>query len=129
MQWLNGDFFASFSPANQARIAETYVINNDNPWDFSDWGWYLANTPGGNNTTDRIFLISINEVLRYFGDSGLVSHGVTISSGEQGDWSWGIFDQYSEARTAHDLGGSASWWWLRSPGYIPNPAASVDDNG
>ena len=126
-QWLNGEFFASFSPANQARIVETYVINNDNPWDFG-WGY----TPGGNNTTDRVFLLSIDELLRYFGDSGLVELGRDAEERTGIDWSiphgiewWGIHDQYSGARVAEDLGGSASWWWLRSPGRNPDLAAIV----
>lgn len=68
-QYLNGDFFNNFSQADRARIRETYVINNDNPWTFDGMG----NTPGGANTTDRIFLLSIDEVLRYFGDSGILN--------------------------------------------------------
>ena len=133
-QWLNGDFFASFSLQDQARVAETYVVNNDNPWDFSDWGWY-ANTPGGNNTVDRIFLLSIDEVLRYFGDSGLVTIGAMMGANERAanepKWpEWGIYgegimDQYYEARIALDSGGSASWWWLRSPGHNPYYSATV----
>ena len=122
--WLNGEFFASFSPQDQARIAETYVINNNNPWDFLDMGFY-ANTPGGSNTTDRVFLLSIYEVLRYFGDSGLVAHGATMNTDKreastlEGIMWWGIYDQYSQARSAVYLDGSASWWLLRSPGRFP----------
>ena len=133
-QWLNGDFFASFCPAYQARIAETYVINNDNPWDFSRLG-RLANTPGGNNTTDRIFLLSIDEVLRYFGNSGLVARGATMGdnarreSAYDGLSDWLIYDQYSGVRTAWDLDGSASNWWLRSPGFIHYNAVDVSSDG
>ena len=60
-EYLNNEFINTFSEADRARIRETTVINNNNPWDFSDLGdlyadWY-ASTPGGNNTTDRIFLL------------------------------------------------------------------------
>ena len=133
-QWLNGEFFSNFSPSDQARIAKTNVINYDNPWDFSEWGGWV-NTPGGNNTTDMIFLLSIDEVLRYFGDSGLVAHGATMGVSGRGAYasemlfSWGIIDQYSEARNALDMGGHASWWWLRSPGGSPRRAASVSSTG
>ena len=41
---------AAFSEKEQAAIADTEVVNDDNP----DWG-----TEGGNNTTDKIFLLSI----------------------------------------------------------------------
>ena len=91
------------------------------------------------NTTVSIFLLSIDEVLRYFGDSGLVARGATMGANKRANnapnWpSWGIYspgihDQYSEARIAQDLGGSASWWWLRSPGYFPFLAAYVSLNG
>ena len=80
-------------------------------------------------------MLSIDEVLRYFGDSGLVARGATMGvSGRDADvseglFSGGIFDQYSEVRIAQDLGGSASWWWLRSPGFIPNNAANVSAHG
>ena len=134
-QFLNGEFFASFSPQDQGRIAETYVVSHDNPWDFSEWdGW--VNTPGGNNTTDRIFLLSINEVLEHFGDSSLVASGATMRCSErfnnEPQWpDWGIYwsgahDQHSEARIARDFEGSASWWWLRSPGVDPTYTALVD---
>ena len=133
-QWLNNDFFSSFSPEDRARIAETHVINNDNPWDFSEFhGW--VNTPGGNNTVDRIFLLSIDEVLRYFGDSGLVALVATMGFERAWDyapegWSWeGVFDQYSEARITWDIGGSNSLWLLRSPGSRPSFVAFVDIRG
>ena len=42
---------------------------------------------------------------------------------------WAVYDQYSGARRALDLGDSVSWWWLRSPGLNPNHAAYVFYNG
>jgi len=63
LRWyLNGDFYdKTFSEAEKSRIAETTVINNDNQW---------YGTPGGSDTTDKIFILSIEEVVKYFGDSG-----------------------------------------------------------
>ena len=52
-------------------------------------------------------------MLRYFGDSGLVARGAMMGAYErdestyEGLSGWAIFDQYIEARIAHDLGGSA----------------------
>ena len=111
-RYLNIDFFNRFSPQDQARIANTTVINNDNQW---------FGTRGGDNTTDRIFLLSIEEVVRYFGDSGQLGN-------RPGGATW-IRDEYSSARIARNQRDSASWWWLRSPGNRPNGAASVDDHG
>ena len=111
-RYLNDDFFYEFSPQDRARIATTTVINDDNQW----WG-----TPGGSSTKDRIFLLSIEEVVRFFGDSGqLANRPVEV---------WGIWDEYSEARIARNLQGSTTWWWLRSPGYYPDFAAFVDSGG
>ena len=65
--WLNGEYLNSFSPADRARIVETTVINENNQW-FGD--------SGGVNTRDKIFLLSISEVVRYFGDSGQLKNPI-----------------------------------------------------
>ena len=133
-QWLNGDFFASFSSADQARITETYVVNNENPWDFLGWGGH-ANTQGGTNTVDRIFLLSIDEVLLYFGDSGLVAQGAAMSADARHASAYEelfvdrISDYYNQARRAWNIDGAASWWWLRSPGRSPGRAIIVRSYG
>ena len=137
-QWLNGEFLDFFNRQEQARIAETIVTNSNNPWDFTERGGH-ARTSGGGNTTDRVFLLSIDEVLRFFGDSGMVSEGAAMGANQRFDnqpqwpnfgiYGVGIHDQYSGARIARDLGGTAVWWWLRSPGGSPYGAAFVDHGG
>ncbi len=58
--WLNGGYFdTAFSEAEKAAIVETHLSNPDNP---------EYNTPGGNDTDDRIFLLSIDEAEKYFKD-------------------------------------------------------------
>jgi len=94
-QYLNGDFFNStFETLEQNRIIETAVRNSDNP----DKG-----TPGGGDTTDKIFLLSIEEAKQYFPDN--------------------------PARIAFDTNGTAARWWLRSPGYLSGFAAYVRSGG
>ncbi len=57
-KWLNEDFYNdSFTEAEKNQICETTVKNDDNP----KWG-----TEGGNDTTDKIFLLSIEEAEKYF---------------------------------------------------------------
>ena len=52
-KWLNGDFYKSeFSEKEKKAIIETNLENPNNP----EYG-----TPGGNNTKDRVFLLSIDE--------------------------------------------------------------------
>ncbi|MDR2600599.1 MAG: leucine-rich repeat domain-containing protein [Oscillospiraceae bacterium] len=92
--YLNNEFFNNFNLVDQNRILETNVINSDNP----EYG-----TPGGNNTTDKIFLLSIDEALTYFADNS--------------------------ERIALNSSGETSWWWLRSPGVNSDFAAYVYDGG
>jgi hypothetical protein len=136
-QYLNGEFLNNFSQAERARIRETTVINNDNPWTFFYSTGHNIRAHGGNNTSDRIFLLSINEVLQYFGDSGMMTRGMDESI-RINDWTqppppgiypWGIQDQYGEKRIAYTAGGSVLWWWLRSPGMHSANAAVVGIDG
>jgi len=123
--WLNNDFIDNFSSQEQTRIRETTIINNSNPW---------FGTNGGNNTTDRIFLLSIDEAIKYLGDSGMMTLGIdenerTANWPELGVHWWGIFDQYNTARVAYNASGWASWWWLRTPGLYADIAAIILTNG
>jgi hypothetical protein len=109
-QWLNDDFYRSFTAEERRRIEETRITNADNPW-FRTWG--------GGSTTDKIFLLSLDEVVEYFGDSGELRRG--------GD-NWGFRDEYDSARIAYEMD-TAWFWWLRSPGRRSGYAAAVRDDG
>lgn len=57
-QWLNDTFLKeAFSQEEQARIQEVLVVNDDNPH---------YSTRGGEDTMDRVFLLSEAEVLEFF---------------------------------------------------------------
>lgn len=57
-QWLNNEFFkTAFKTFEKELIVETKVSNPDN----AGFG-----TKGGNDTRDKIFLLSLDEVNRYF---------------------------------------------------------------
>ena len=57
-KWLNNDFLKyAFSEEEIKRIKFSELKNDDNP---------ECDTKGGNDTTDRIFCLSINEVEQYF---------------------------------------------------------------
>ena len=117
-QWLNSEFLDRFNQQELERIAFTLITTGDNQWLGS------RSTPGGNNTTDRVFLLSIEEVVRYFGDGGWMGELSLCPNGQM--WVW---DEYNRARIALDLEGSANWWWLRSPGLFSDRAATVDVSG
>jgi hypothetical protein len=106
--FLNNVFY-HFLGEDKKRVVRTKLETKDNPW---------YGTSGGNDSKDYIFLLSIEEVVKYFGDSGRLAEGPTepLSS---------VDDQYNEARIARDEDGNAWWWWLRSPGHVSNYAAEV----
>ncbi len=68
--WLNDDFLnAAFTEAEQEHIAVTNVVNEDNP---------IFGTPGGNDTSDKIWLLSLGDLEKYFHIS--VEEGLEIES-------------------------------------------------
>lgn len=120
-KYLNEDFYNSFSEPDRARIIETINKNNDNPW---------YGTSGGNPTTDKIFLLSIEEVVKYFGDNGQlktkhINLGCDWCKDEFFPW---IDGQYNINRRAVDDSGMVVSWRLRSPGANGRLAAMVMGN-
>ena len=120
-QYLNNEFFNSFTPEERARIRETYVITNNNPWYFEE-GNYMSMGYGGYNTYDRIFVLSVEEILQYFGDSG------QYENPPGGGIRW-ISDEYNEARIGRNLEGEPLWWWTRTPGRYRRLIAGIDVTG
>ena len=112
---LNTVFYESFHPNDRARILETTVTTNNNPWFY---------TLGGNPVNDRIFLLSIEEVVHMFGDSGLLGERVPPQDWQNPE-TWYIADGYD---THRQVPGNMMWW-LRSPGFDSNRAAAVTPRG
>ena len=90
--WLNEKFYNTFTKEEKALIAKTHNLNPDN----SDYG-----TPGGNDTDDYIFLLSVEEAKAL--DSKVLKCGY-----------WHEMDN--------------QWWWLRSPGVNDSYVAYVGNN-
>jgi len=111
-RYLNYEFYNSLSTEDRVRIAETRLENEANQW---------YGTDGGNDTIDRIFLLSLEELVRYFGDSGKL--------GNKPKDTCYIYDEYNAKRIAKNSEGEARWWWLRSPGDNGTDAANVDSDG
>ena len=121
-KWLNGTFYnKAFSSAEQAAILTTNVDNSKNQC-YSGWS-----TSGGNNTQDKVFLLSYAEANKYFGvtydNSSNTKSRVapTAYAIAQGAWT------SSSNKTADST--DAGWWWLRSPGYYQDCAALVYSDG
>ena len=120
--WLNDTFYnKAFSADEQAAILTTNVDNSKNQC-YSGW-----NTSGGNNTQDKVFLLSYAEANKYFGvaydNSSNTKSRVapTAYAIAQGAYT------HSSNKTAD--GTAAGWWWLRSPGFYQGSAAGVRTDG
>jgi serine/threonine protein kinase len=113
-EYLNDEFYSSFSSDDKMQIVQTRINNNANQW---------YGISGGNDTDDYIFLLSLEETVKYFGDSGQLQTRVNASP------AYMINDEYNDARIAYDLNGAVSWWWLRTPGGFSSRAVSVTKDG
>ncbi|MCM1245456.1 MAG: DUF6273 domain-containing protein [Roseburia sp.] len=113
--WLNSSFLnKAFTASEQVAIRNTTVVNEDNPYN---------NTEGGNNTTDKVYLLSLSEVMN-------PSYGFTSDD----------YNEYAESRrakntayakeqgartsTSTEYAGNGDWW-LRSTGYSSFDASGV----
>ena len=120
-KYLNGEFYNSFCETDRERVAEVTNVNDDNPW---------YGTSGGNPTIDKIFLLSIGVVVKYFGDSGQLENRVKSSDFSWCDdeyWPW-LNDRYNINRRAVDDSGMVAFWRLRSPGANGRLVAMVMGN-
>ena len=99
---------AAFSSDEQVAIADTYVYNKNDP---------SYSTSGGEDTTDQIFLLSIEEA----NNSSYFPNG----SNSRKSTNTAYVASYSGMLGA----GKADYWWLRSPGGDDDYAAFVDDGG
>ena len=118
-KYLNGEFLQKFTAEDQRRIAETRIPNPNNLW---------YGTAGGNDTTDKIFLLSLEEVDRYFGDSGDYQSKRRIGYGYVSDDKGHLFSNAHDSKRISKYNNETWWWWLRSPGYS-NCAANVCHDG
>lgn len=116
--YLNGAFFGSLPKADRERIIEVRNENPANPW-------YKTN--GGNVTYDRVFLLSIDEVIRYFGDSGQKDNRPKNPSLDwlKDEYLFYLSDEYNINRRAVDDTGCVAHWWLRTAGAETRYAAMV----
>ena len=101
----------AFSDGEQGAIVDTTVVNDDNP-DY--------NTEGGENTNDKIFLLSVDEARNssYFADDNSRKGTNTAYVADGGKIDGNMFGV-----------GAADYWWVRSPGDSDDSAAYVINYG
>ena len=131
--WLNGEFLNSaFDADEQLLIRTTHVPADPNP-DFD--------VDPGEDTEDKLFLLSIPEAEAYFHpDPYVIPRGV---SSELYEKEWAKYEAnpstlyckptaYAAARGNIPRGGvfkGAAQWWLRAPGMRASSAATADSYG
>lgn len=105
-KWLNGDFYdQAFSDEEKGKIETTTVVNNDNA-EFK--------TPGGNDTQDKVFLLSAEEAEKYFdSDEARVA----------------VMTDYLLENTVKISGLDERYYWLRTPGWTSEQAMLVGFRG
>ena len=109
--WLNGDFlYSAFTETERKSILSVTLSTNDNP---------VYGIDSGNDTQDRVFLLSHDEVEEYMKSTEFricrptkytVEQGYILKPENQGDW-------------------KECWWWLRTAGEQTTSATFVDEYG
>jgi hypothetical protein len=132
-QWLNGDFYnAVFTDDQKAIILESDIENKAN----SESG-----VGGGANTTDRVFLLSLDEVTKYLPSETVRSvkynatqaeiEGLAKAISEAGaSENWSSKSTYDNALAdLKSYNGTTDRWWLRTSGRELARAAAIAYDG
>ncbi|MBR0513571.1 MAG: hypothetical protein IJK06_04885 [Clostridia bacterium] len=123
--WLNSDFLnAAFNAEEQSLILITDVDNG------SDQGYKDWDSSGGNNTQDRIFLLSYYESNQYLGVKFWQDEDANKVEARVAPTEYAVSLGADTSTTMQTAEGEATvWWWLRSPGEIQSVAACVTSGG
>jgi len=105
--YMNNEFYnAAFSAGEQQHICFSYLENHKNP---------ELGTNGGNNTTDKVFMLSQNEFDAYVKDTSFAK---------------GTPTRYTKNATGlATASNGCSNWWLRTPGKHVGNAEYVKSSG
>lgn len=117
----------AFSDEQQELIQMTHLINDD-----------TVEVEGGNDTEDKIFLMSIKEM----SDDKSMSYGFINTTGWNDEARRSKTSTYAFARGVNrdyyrgndrndneDYCDGNCWWWLRSPGWESDRIADVEEGG
>lgn len=105
-KWLNGTFASSAFTSDEQRMIQNATVTADENPSYS--------TSPGDNTTDKVFLLSIEEAEKYFATDESRKCSPTA---------------YAEAQGAATSSEATCYWWLRSPGGEQYNAAYVSTEG
>jgi hypothetical protein len=121
--WLNNEYlFAAFSEEEMKNISDTRVKNANNP----EYG-----TPGGSDTVDKVFLLSIEEANKYFADDAArILRTASHYNENRVEKNTEVAYPHGQPITTYQVSFVLKYcWWLRTPGNAGNTVAYVDYNG
>ena len=105
-RYLNEEFYNRLNATDKSRIIPVLNKNLDNQW---------YGTTGGVDTMDNIFLLSLEEVCIYFGNS----LSKLNNPGKKQRYWFERKDENNSNRISSSLVYICGWWWwLRSPGRV-----------
>lgn len=109
--WLNNEFInEAFNSQEKSRISLTLLDNCDNP----EYG-----TNAGNDTKDKVFLLSLDDVYKYLPNENQRAIKVTAYAKKRGAY----VCRSDDCRKGNGV------WWLRSPGKDQSYATDVYFSG
>ncbi|MBR6028110.1 MAG: hypothetical protein IKP40_03395 [Clostridia bacterium] len=118
--WLNSGFMdRAFSAAEQEAILLTEV-DNSRSQGYSNWP-----TDGGNNTQDKVFLLSFAEANKYF----RVTYDHAYMKARLAATDYAVEQGVYVTNYLTADGGPSCIWWLRSPGKEPHTVIFVGGEG
>ena len=109
--YLNQIIYNRFTQSEKEQILETQVVTKNNPW---------FNIEGGQPTRDKIFLLSIEEVVKYLGNHRTLKNTTN---------KFFVDDDFNNVRKATLEDQSSSRWLLRTPGNSSDFVAVVMNDG
>lgn len=114
-EWLNEEFYNTSFTADEQTMIQT--VTNDNSSTEEFYALYKPNSifyenrnPGG-DTKDKVFLLSWDEVIKYYG----------IELGDDNSYVYNAVTTYKN--------GDEGLWWLRSTGHAGDNAMHVHSDG
>lgn len=124
-KWLNKDFMKeAFTSKENKKVQNSKIENKDNI-KKGEYGWYIK---GGKNTTDKVFLLSIDEAKKYFKKNEkrkakITNYGIKRMAD--------LRDHLTETDVRRLYFSKSNNWysWLRSPAAEQNDAAIIGDDG
>ena len=127
--WLNSDFLNNaFSEDEKKSMITTTVKTNGNDelvtYDEKDGHSYSRHVGGGNDTQDKLFLLSLEEVIEYRGYDSLGSY---IDTYESDDYAMFGFSTKYTKYVADGYCDDA--WWLRSPDGYEDSVCQIGEHG